>query len=294
MHGPRSPAPLPLARPVRGSPARRARPFAYVTGGHAGAPAPGKQGGGGGRGGRGARVGAARWGTEVSDCLRVRRAGGGGRGTRRKLQQLLVHPSVEGTGRGQTRFATHCQGALFGCTPPPKPAPRDRLGGMGDPGGGGVVRVRNHAPPPPTKANTPNKTMSSPTSPPALTLQAKAYCPPPDTRNNRKLIRLQPPAMRLSRNPGTPRKQGQKKRKERTTNLPTQILVFALSYCTISLPSRGYFNPEGLGCRSSRVFLCLRVVVVFGGVRLQDLTRCNRTIFLPFFLSPPPLFLSSH
>ncbi|XP_070326256.1 uncharacterized protein [Odocoileus virginianus] len=33
--------------------------------------------------------------------------------------------------------------------------------------------------------------------------------------------------MRLSRNPGIPRKQGEKKRKERTTDLPTQILVFA-------------------------------------------------------------------
>lgn len=28
-----------------------------------------------------------------------------------------------------------------------------------------------------------------------------------------------------------------------------------------------------------------------GGGRLQDLTRCNRTIFLPFS-PPPPLFLS--
>ena len=49
----RSPSRLPLARPVRGSPARRARPSAYVTGGHAGAPARGKLGGGGGQGGGG-------------------------------------------------------------------------------------------------------------------------------------------------------------------------------------------------------------------------------------------------
>ncbi|TKC47691.1 hypothetical protein EI555_007776 [Monodon monoceros] len=57
--------------------------------------------------------------------------------------------------------------------------------------------------------------------------------------------------MRLSRNPGTPRKQ--ERRKERTTDHATQILVFALSYCTISLPSHGYFNPEGLGCRSAKI-----------------------------------------
>lgn len=77
----RSPALLPLARPVRGSPARRARPSAYVTGGHAGAPARGKLGGGGGQGSGGRRGGGGKRG-EVSDCLRVRRGGG----TRWKLQ----------------------------------------------------------------------------------------------------------------------------------------------------------------------------------------------------------------
>lgn len=86
--------------------------------------------------------------------------------------------------------------------------------------------------------------------------------PPQNPMNNRKHSATQP-TMRLSRNPGTPRKQ--ERRKERTTDHATQILVFALSYCTISLPSHGYFNPEGLGCRSAKVFLCLRVVVVFGG-----------------------------
>lgn len=50
-----SQAPLLLARPVRDSRAQRSGPSAYVTGGHAGAPAPGKQGGGGSQGGR-------RWG----------------------------------------------------------------------------------------------------------------------------------------------------------------------------------------------------------------------------------------
>nr|XP_031316610.1 uncharacterized protein LOC116155643 [Camelus dromedarius] len=78
--------------------------------------------------------------------------------------------------------------------------------------------------------------------------------------------------------PGTPKKQ--ERRKERTADLPTQILVFALSYRTILLPSHSYFNPEGLGCRSAKVFLCLRVVVVCWG-RLQNLTRCNRTITPP-------------
>lgn len=79
--------------PRAGHPARRVRLSAYVTGGHAGAPARGKQGGGGGQGGV--------WEGEVADCLRVQKRGWGRSGGANRACHTLTrcplweHPQSE-------------------------------------------------------------------------------------------------------------------------------------------------------------------------------------------------------
>lgn len=181
VHGVGSLAPRPLARPVRGSPAQRARPSAYVTGGHARAPAPVNKEVAAAEAAGGARVGAARWGAEVSDCLRVRGAGGEGCGG--SSSSLFSTPFCRGVRRGPTRFATHCQGALFGCTPGHS---RRHGTDSGEQGTRAGDSVRNHAPPPSNKSEYTKQNHVFPHLPTSsgfseTTLLTNAHCPPPKT-----------------------------------------------------------------------------------------------------------------
>ena len=78
----------------------------------------------------------------------------GGRGARDAEEAPAASrtPLCGGNLAGANQVCHSLPRCPFWVHPPPKPAPRDRLGGMGDPGGGGVVRVRNHAPPPSNKS----------------------------------------------------------------------------------------------------------------------------------------------
>ena len=100
------------------------------------------------------------------------------------------------------------------------------------------------------------------------------------------------PTMRLSRNRGKHSGKTREKRKKRTHHRPpnTNPCFFPYGFCTLALPKHAYFIPGELACRSTKVFLCFRVVFVGGGWISQDLTRCNRTIFffLPSFLIDLP------
>lgn len=117
---------------MRGSRARRAGPSAYVTGGHAGVPARGKQGGSGGQGGWGWGVWGRLRSPIVCGCEGVTGRGG-------SSSSLFSTPHW---GRGASQVCHTVPRCPLRVHLLPESAPRDGLRRTRDPGGRQLKKSR--------------------------------------------------------------------------------------------------------------------------------------------------------